>query len=196
MATPTHHAHYRSASEPNDVDMLRKSPEPWSRTFPGRISADISRSTSPPPWFIAEPHTPVARDFEVFENVRSSIVILLWYFGWCFRALFCPIVLDWDFPQSTGLALCYVPCPDIQCDYTVWLISADYFSWESVLCYMIIIVSVHPQEGGKFIPEMEDGHLAVSEVKFEGMCTCCYRIPFAIINISIYALYGMHVDRV
>ena len=53
------------------MDVLRKSPEPWSRTFPGRIPADVSRSTSPPPWYIAEPHTPVARDFEVFENVRS-----------------------------------------------------------------------------------------------------------------------------
>ena len=90
----------------------------------------------------------------------------------------------------------YVPYPDIQCDYTVRLISADRFSWESVLCYMIFNVSLCPQEGGKFIPEMEDGHLAVSEVKFEGMCTCCYLIPYAIINISIYALYGMHVDRV
>ena len=63
---------------------------------------------------------------------------------------------------------------------------------------MIFNVSMRPQEGGKFIPEMEDSHLAVSEVRTEGMCTCtcCYRIPFAIINISIYALHGMHVDRV
>lgn len=47
---------------------------------------------------------------------------------------------------------------------------------------------MRPQEGGKFIPEMEDGHLAVSEVRTEGMCTCGYRIPFVIINISVYAL--------
>ena len=69
--------HDRSASEPNDVDIPRKSPEPWFRTFPGRFSAaDVSRSTSPPPWFIAEPHTPVARDFEVFENVRPLLVLV------------------------------------------------------------------------------------------------------------------------
>jgi hypothetical protein len=50
---------------------------------------------------------------------------------------------------------------------------------------VIYIFHLCPQEGGKFIPEMEDSHLAVSEVKIEGMCACGYRIPFAIINIFI-----------
>ena len=40
------------------------------------------------------------------------------------------------------------------------------------------------QEGGKFIPEMEDGHPAVSEVKRLHMCTCGYRNPFVITNTS------------
>ena len=44
------------------------------------------------------------------------------------------------------------------------------------------------QEGGKFIPEMEDGHPAVSEVKIESMCTCGYCIPFTIVNTSSHAL--------
>ena len=56
-----------------DVHLSRESPEPWFRTFPGRSFAEVQRSTSPPPWFIAEPHTPVARDFEVFENVCSLL---------------------------------------------------------------------------------------------------------------------------
>ena len=51
------------------------------------------------------------------------------------------------------------------------------------------------QEGGKFIPEMEDGHPAVSEVKIESICSCGYRIPLAIVYTSPHmrSLFGMCV---
>ncbi len=62
----------RSSSDPytgNEVvqEGVRASPDPF-RTFPGASGevGDPLRSTSPPPWFIAEPHTPrVKQDFLV-----------------------------------------------------------------------------------------------------------------------------------
>ena len=53
----------RSASDPENMEGFRASPDPF-RTYP--VHGEISRGTSPPPWFIAEPHTPrVPNDFQV-----------------------------------------------------------------------------------------------------------------------------------
>lgn len=48
-------------------ESFRASPDPF-RTFPGAPggAGEALRSISPPPWFIAEPHTPkVKQDFLV-----------------------------------------------------------------------------------------------------------------------------------
>ncbi len=72
----------RSSSDPYSGSELvqegvRASPDPF-QTFPGAsgdIGGDPLRSTSPPPWFIAEPHTPrVKQDF---------LVSLLAIFNYC-----------------------------------------------------------------------------------------------------------------
>ena len=131
----------RSASEPNDVDAHRESPEPWFRTFPGRTVVDVPRSTSPPPWFIAEPHTPVARDFEVFENVRHSS-LLAWILSLISSFFFFPSLSPL---LSTSLPPLSLPPPPLS---------------------LFLLLPCGVQEGGKFIPEMEDGHptASVSEV--------------------------------
>ena len=58
--------HNRSSSEPyppNDVEGFRASPDPF-RTYPIHTEGH-PRSTSPPPWFIGEPHTPIVpKDFQ------------------------------------------------------------------------------------------------------------------------------------
>ncbi len=62
----------RSSSDPyagNEMiqESFRASPDPF-RTFPGAPggAGEALRSISPPPWFIAEPHTPkVKQDFLV-----------------------------------------------------------------------------------------------------------------------------------
>jgi len=49
-------------SEPENIEGFRASPDPF-RTYPGH--AEVHRNTSPPPWFIDEPHTPlVPSDFQ------------------------------------------------------------------------------------------------------------------------------------
>ncbi len=80
----------RSSSDPyagNEVvqEAVRASPDPF-RTFPGASGevGDPLRSTSPPPWFIAEPHTPrVKQDF---------LVSLLALFDGYFNATFVHII--------------------------------------------------------------------------------------------------------
>lgn len=58
--------HYRSTSDPystNEPEGFRPSPDPF-RTYPGHN--EPSRGSSPPPWYIADPHTPVVSgDFQV-----------------------------------------------------------------------------------------------------------------------------------
>lgn len=74
----------RSSSDPyagNEAihEGFRASPGPF-RTFPGalgEVEGDTQRSTSPPPWFIAEPHTPrVKQDFLVSIRVHIYIYIV------------------------------------------------------------------------------------------------------------------------
>lgn len=58
------HYHCRSSSDPYaEAEGFRPSPDPF-RTFPGHN--EPSRGSSPPPWYIADPHTPVVSgDFQV-----------------------------------------------------------------------------------------------------------------------------------
>ncbi len=64
--------YYRTSSDPHagsevTQEGFRASPDPF-RTFPGALggAGETLRSVSPPPWFIAEPHTPkVKQDFLV-----------------------------------------------------------------------------------------------------------------------------------
>ncbi len=67
----------RSSSDPyapSELEGFRPSPDPF-RTYPGHN--EPSRGSSPPPWYIADPHTPVVSgDFQVRE------------FSWFFPSLF------------------------------------------------------------------------------------------------------------
>lgn len=59
----------RSSSDPyapSELEGFRPSPDPF-RTYPGHN--EPSRGSSPPPWYIADPHTPVVSgDFQVYGN--------------------------------------------------------------------------------------------------------------------------------
>lgn len=64
----------RSSSDPyyaSDMEGFRPSPDPF-RTFPGHT--EPSRGSSPPPWYIADPHTPiVSGDFQVCMYICNSM---------------------------------------------------------------------------------------------------------------------------
>ncbi len=89
IRTYTHtRTHTRSSSDPyTNADIeegFRASPDPF-KTYPGHMEGH--RSTSPPPWFIAEPHTPlVPREFQVRREVEVHVVggvCVNWNFGCC-----------------------------------------------------------------------------------------------------------------